>query len=352
MSWMLPRWIIRCAQRLVRAREFGWFAENLTLIYLIGYRGIYKLRSAIKYFSDLSKLPKVPGTVRAIASSYETYLWIGFAISVGKAVSAFIFSWAEGNVRPGTPEFAEKLAYEISQIVVSAIQLVVTLVALSFGVASIVLGVFALIAIADVIAAVICASVQIKPGSAVDQWVCGGLTGALIKAITYVIHDYTPLVDLGHSGRLDMTMETPAVTMAANASATGFAVNNSLNLTANITSTLYFGHPNWLGYAFANPQLRDDNLDDSTFKYELQESQDDIDLELNNTTWENIAEDHIFDENEVPSGPRLRGQFTATGTPCHARGRGQYRARKSTCPRGSPCMRRTAGWLSLLLPAA
>ena len=282
------------------ALYYGSTTTTLAVIYY-SLRGVYKIYSAYKYFTG--SIGKVSSLLTGIIEDYSTQLWMGYALVVGAAVASFVFAWASGQITPGSPEFAQKLAFEISTIIVATVVLVVLTVATG----GIILGVLAVIAVIDAVAAIICAAVGVKPGSEVDQWVCGGLTGALVKALTYVINDYTPLVDLTHSGRLDNSMNTPTITQQTGTP--GFVVGNGINLTTNITSTLYFGHPNWMGYAYADTQLTDAVLKESTLRYELQTTPADISLNLNGTTWDSIGGSGTF--NGIPSGARFRQNFEA-----------------------------------------
>ncbi|MBV7333710.1 hypothetical protein KFU94_36860 [Chloroflexi bacterium TSY] len=173
------------------------------------------------------------------------------------------------------------IARSVAGIVVQATLTIFGIVLTGSGVGAVALAVLALID-ALIILGCALAGDEVKPGSEVDVWVCDGITGALTEGLSYVLNDYTPLVDLEHKGRLQVAIDRPTVTQLTDNP--GFVVGNELNANTTVTTTLYMGEPNWMGYIYGW-QLDDDYLDNATFNYALQATKQDITPNLNGSTW-------------------------------------------------------------------
>ena len=62
------------------------------------------------------------------------------------------------------------------------------------------------------IISVVCAATNFdKKNPEAAAWICGGFSGAIAKALSYVIQDTTPLVDLQHENRMQVAVNAPVL---------------------------------------------------------------------------------------------------------------------------------------------
>ncbi|MCB9433848.1 MAG: DUF11 domain-containing protein, partial [Ardenticatenaceae bacterium] len=211
----------------------------------------------------------------------------GVAISAASAGLTIALALANGRFQPDSPQFSRFLAEQIAAVIVDVFIAVLDVLVVVGSVA--VLGVvLAVIAVLDGVISVVCAVTgyaETNPTAA--SWICGGISGALAKVLSYVINDTTPLVDLARTDRLAISFDTPL--LGSETGVTGLVAGNSITLTGKVTTTLYMDYPNWMGH-LSFWQWNDNNLDDATFEYQLQASQQDIPLDLNGTSWIPVPE--------------------------------------------------------------
>ncbi|MCP4538821.1 MAG: hypothetical protein GY832_16935, partial [Chloroflexi bacterium] len=184
------------------------------------------------------------------------------------------------------------LARTIASTIVAVIMLAITLIPVAGFLIAGVLG------LVDGLAALICAAVGVKAGSAVDMWVCGGWTGAMTTAITYLIFDQYLLVDLDDNDRLDIALETPELIQQTDNP--GPLVGNELAARATVTNTISMDKPSG---KFTRQDINrllpgrsiDRRLKEATFAYYLQNSKTDQHQSLgtDQLDWNNNTE--VFD---------------------------------------------------------
>jgi hypothetical protein len=238
-------------------------------------------------------------------------------ISIVKAVGTSIYSIGkvvfDSSTDFDSAEFSYFIALQISTILVAVVQVAIKIALSATGIASMV---FSVLFLVDLIIAGICAIINaaspgaIQSGSAVDQWVCGGITGAITRALVYVINDFTYVADLEHDNRLSSAFNSPSITAASDVF--GPVVGNQVTISATITNTLYMGNPNWMGYLYAW-QLDDDRLDDAAFAYRIQSSPQDFEGGLNygNTAWTGVNGRGNFPL--LTDEPRFYNPFSVSG---------------------------------------
>ena len=221
------------------------------------------------------------GVLDANKASKVKWGWIGIAQTVGMIMYSSIRVATDGTTDPDSAEFSFFLAMQVATLIVAVTKFAITVAFAASGIASLV---FSILYLVDAIIAAVCAVINIaKPGtiqlgSNVDQWVCNGITGAITRALAYIINDYTPLVDLDHENRLKTSFASPVINAAADV--TGPVVGNQLTLSATVTTTLHMDSPNWMGHLYAW-QLTDDRLDDAAFAYRIQKDQSGFEGSLN-----------------------------------------------------------------------
>lgn len=204
----------------------------------------------------------------------------GVVIAIGSAGLQIGLALANGQVEAGTPAFDQLLAEQIASVVVAVISVVLDLVALTSAVLGVAL---ILVAIFDLVIGVICAATRFdekKPK--VAAWVCGGITGALTKALAHFINDTTPMVDVVRDDRLQIALAAP--TVGSESGVDGLVVGNAITLSGSVTTTLYMDRASALGNGYPY-QWTDENVARSTFKYRIQGSEQDIPLALDGIDW-------------------------------------------------------------------
>ena len=205
----------------------------------------------------------------------------GLATQIATSGLTLTLALARGGVQADSPAFSRLLADQIGAIIVETFLAIVSLVAVSAGIFALSRFLFFLSVIDGVMMAV-CAAFNLGADANFNRWFCGGISGAVASALSYVINDTTPLVDLKRSDRLDVVLDTPV--FGSESGLDGVLVGNSVTLSGTVTNTLYMDDPNWLGYLWWW-QWSDNNLDNATFEYRMQESAQDIPLDLNGTSW-------------------------------------------------------------------
>ncbi|MCP4543086.1 MAG: LamG domain-containing protein, partial [Chloroflexi bacterium] len=255
------------------------------------YSTLKKLRRA-EFLSDIKGIQKYT-QVGAVA---------GAALEIGIAVGMMVYTVLSQGIEFGSPEFYGLLAQTIAQVIIAIVYAVIA----ATVVGSIII---AFITLIDALLGALCATdvIDAEEGDAVDTWVCGGITGALTVILTYVILDYTPLVDLEREDRLDVVLNDPTLTQITEAS--GYVEGNQIAFSGNVTSSLYMNSPNWMGYYYPW-QLDDDYLEESSFEYRFQQSESDVGIGLNKTDWDVPAgREPETAWDPIPNGARFYKNF-------------------------------------------
>ncbi|MCB0194085.1 MAG: LamG domain-containing protein, partial [Anaerolineae bacterium] len=228
----------------------------------------------------------------------------GFILESSLAVGMTLFTGFSQNLFDSEPAAYALIAEAIAQVVVAVVMAVLSLTPVGALVS-------AVVGLIDAIIGLLCETDVIDAGEEANSWICDGLSGALTKALTYFFNDYTPLVNMEHDDRLDIVINEPTLTQKTEAA--GFVEGNQLNLSAVITTSLYTGSPNWMGYLY-DSQWDDDNLGRANFVYRLQESETDISVDLDGTSWNIPAGRSPVPAVGIANGKRFYKDFQASHT--------------------------------------
>ncbi|MEZ4705562.1 MAG: LamG-like jellyroll fold domain-containing protein [Caldilineaceae bacterium] len=237
---------------------------------------------------------------------------IGLAVELTLIAVEFAWTVASEDIPLDSVEFNRLIAETVASIIVAVVEFAIVLSNPGTAI------VFVLVHILDAIIAVICAVAdpngkeRQKDATIQDatiRYACKGFAGLITEALTYVLNDTTLLMDLERETQFDVVFESPTITVADKAS--GFAVGNTLTLSATITANAYTGHPNWMGYIW-NWQLRDENVKETAVDFRLQASQTDFDggLHFGDTAWQRPEQYRIVtDAAGTPTNPQPGKRF-------------------------------------------
>ncbi|MCB0182611.1 MAG: hypothetical protein KDE31_00010, partial [Caldilineaceae bacterium] len=261
----------------------------------------------------------VPEAAQKIKRTAAKWAVIGVATSVATAGLTIGATLANGQIDPDSPAFAQLLATQISNVIVDTFIAVLDVLVVVANFAR--LGTaLAILAVIDLVIAVVCVATKLdEKDPTAASWICGGFAGALAKALSLVIGDVTPLVDLGNPNRMQMEVYPPA--LGNESGVDGLVAGNSITFSGTVTNTLYMGNPSWKS-AYWRGQWSDDNLDDATFAYQFQAREQNIPLDLNGTTWQPSPgrnPDAVYGANDarflaqIPIQP-LKHTFSAPGS--------------------------------------
>ena len=212
---------------------------------------------------------------------------IGFIANAGIASMAFYM--AIQSAEPGSQAFN----YAIAQYVAAMIVAIVYAIISATVIGAIIIGIIGLI---DVVIAAACLVVEKGAGVEIDDevqsWVCGGITGAITKALSYGIYDTATILDPADADRLTIALDRPTL-INPNA---GYIVGNSVTLGATITNSIKVRN-NLTAFGYTDLHalftfFTEDTLHDSTFAYTLQTQQIDRHKSLSQGTldWTNNTE--------------------------------------------------------------
>ncbi len=224
--------------------------------------------------------------------------------SAAWAVATYVFtlgiiwgSYLLGNYE-NQLQRAAALANAIGETIVATILFVIALIP---GVGWIIVGVIALI---NVLMTLICEVSRaiddstFQEGSYEDVFVCDGISGAVAKAIVYLIFEQYVPYDAENDDRLTIGIQTPKIVQQTDND--GFVVGNAVDVALQITNTFKLDDPEMA--LIKTTYLKNGKLDrdtlrkigrKSTFAYSLTASATDIhdDLGYNTHTWIN---DQLF----------------------------------------------------------
>ena len=136
----------------------------------------------------------------------------------------------------------------------------------------------ALITLIDLVVLLICTIIdtnEADEGTDINdtfaqEYVCGGLAGALTKLVEYLVYDQTPMVDLANPERLNITNIDINITDDVR----GMAVGSTLDVALDVDTALYAVDPNSaenfsLAFFVYSYQFSDKHVKDSVIDYEL-----------------------------------------------------------------------------------
>ncbi|MCP4537165.1 MAG: LamG domain-containing protein, partial [Chloroflexi bacterium] len=277
-------------------------AQNLTIVGMLG-KALYALKNLRYYVLKVMEIKEFAlKSLVKLNKGFSAYSVLSLAYKVTLAITPVIFGLVSGSFEVTDLDFTAALAAALAEIIVAIIMFVLG----SNPVGALILGILNMI---DALIGVICASIEAANGEknidkTVDTWVCAGIVKAAAKAITYLIFDQTPLVDLQKDNRLDAALRDPTLTNPG----VGVVTNNGLNVHGVITTNLYLNEPNVLGYTYWY-QLSDDNLNDSTFAYRFQSSPDDFSVKQNQVSWDRPDEYEEETTFDIADGKRYYKVF-------------------------------------------
>ncbi|MGD8855030.1 MAG: LamG domain-containing protein, partial [Chloroflexota bacterium] len=186
------------------------------------------------------------------------------------ALGVFFYSWLSSDIKAGSLAWDQMLVETIAKIVIKTL-----LWALNF-IPVIGKALYLIISAIDALVGFICKFIsdEAKEKSQADEWLCGGISGALTKAWVWFYYGQHILVDLEDENRWqigvpDFDLGDPAK---------GMAVGNSLYYQLTITNSIHLvKYPvDWKAVAYWW-QYSDKNLQRSTFDYAMS-GVDDLDL--------------------------------------------------------------------------
>ncbi|MEZ4867006.1 MAG: LamG-like jellyroll fold domain-containing protein [Caldilineaceae bacterium] len=244
------------------------------------------------------------GQYQAVKVQRNVDFWatVGVAAEIATIAIFTTYTILTQHLEPGSPAFHQALVMAYAQAVTALVTFAITVVFAAIPGVNLVL---AAILVIDAIIAIACTATGVKQETTQDvgYWLCGGVSGALTKALVYALNDNTLLMDVARADHLDVAFQAP--TVAATGGTDGLIVGNTLQMTATITNTAYAGHPNWMGYLYAW-QLDDDNVKQSAVDVRLQAGAQDFDgaLKLGGTDWQR-PDNLTFDDNPPNDGPRF-----------------------------------------------
>ncbi len=247
----------------------------------IGYVGsLFAVADAIDVYRTFNATTSAAQQVKILKYQSRAAV-VGLIMDVGITTALFVYTVVASNISVSNLAFTQLLAYAIASIIVAIIMAVLS--------ATIIGGiVVAIIGAIDALARLICDAVGVEENSDVDVWVCDGITGALTMAVTYLIFEQTPILDIQSDNRLDTALTDVAITQqAAN---DGYVVGNYLSFGLDITQTLQMNSPDvWGNYYWW--QFSTENLEHTQAAYRLQQTPET--LSTSEVNWDSNSA-HMF----------------------------------------------------------
>ncbi|MCP4542385.1 MAG: hypothetical protein GY832_35125, partial [Chloroflexi bacterium] len=253
-------------------------AQNLTIVGLFA-KTAYTFYNLYYYYNKVKDLSTPLGNFTNLTRMRSIQSILSLVVNLVLTVAPLVYALVSGSIQITDLDFTAALARTIARVYV----LIVSFILSANPVGALVL---TIIGIIDGLIRLVCAIVESANGDktidkTVDTWVCGGIMSAVSKAITYLIFDQTPMVDLEKDGRLVIELNEPTLIDPAS----GIVLNNALKVSAAVRTNLYFNEPTLMGYTYWH-QFDDDNLNDSTFEYRLQSEEKDREPKQNQVDWE------------------------------------------------------------------
>ncbi|HQJ10240.1 MAG TPA: tandem-95 repeat protein [Anaerolineae bacterium] len=247
---------------------------------------------------------------------------IGFIIGVAVAFAGAIVTIVAGHLELSSIAAHAAIADFIAYAIVATLILAISLIPVVGQIIAAIIGAF------DALVLAICSLTSVIVGTDVrktyvGQWLCKGLTGWAAEAIKWFIFSARALTDLQDPerlqfGRFGYDLEEPDE---------GLAVGNNLYLTLDLTSTIKLVPvipptdemiENWKSGTNLIPvdwkslsywwQFSDSNVRRSTFKYEIQNQEADlegVDLDQMKDEWQPAGAAHTFYANPTPASEAI-----------------------------------------------
>ena len=228
------------------------------------------------------------GIAKKISNVSKTWAVATYVFALGVIWGSYLLGNYENQLQQ-----AAALADAIGQTIVATILFVLALIP---GVGWIIIGVIALINVLMMLICEIGRAIDddaFEEGSYEDQFVCDGISGAVAKALVYLIFEAYIPYDAENDDRLEISLETPQIDqLTVN---DGFVVGNSVSVAARITNTFKLDDPEMALIKttyLKNGKLDRDTLRDigkkSTFDYSLTSIKTDLhdSLGYDTHTWD------------------------------------------------------------------
>ncbi|MGC9396645.1 MAG: LamG-like jellyroll fold domain-containing protein [Anaerolineae bacterium] len=264
----------------------------------------------------------VTKTLASISRATVICAVIGFVIGVVIAFAGAIVTIVAGHLKMSSVAAHAAIADFIAYAIVTAIMLAISLIPVVGQIIAAIIGAF------DALVAAICTLASVIAGedvkkTAVGQWLCKGLTGWAAESIKWFIFSARALTDLQDPdrlqfGRFGYDLEEPDE---------GMAVGNNLYLTLDLITTIQLVPlvpptdemiENWESGTNLIPvdwkslsywwQFTDDNVKRSTFRYEIQNTEADlegVDLDQMASEWQAAGTEHTFYANPTPASEAI-----------------------------------------------
>lgn len=241
------------------ASEAEWLKYAANLI-TISSESLY-LVASVSTLILYRQVSHLPGALKAIEKNLKLSAIVGL---VGQAVlttGLLLYTMMSQDIATTDLAFTQLLAQTMASILVAILYTVLSLSAIGAVAVS-------LLGLVDAIMALVCTAVGIDEVSELGQWLCGGITGALVKLSTYLLFDQTPLIDLQPTDRLSVQLYSPTLNTTTGNPA-GYVAGNTLTLSGTITSTLYMNSPDGAGGLVGASLMTDGALDNTRMGYTL-----------------------------------------------------------------------------------
>jgi hypothetical protein len=176
----------------------------------------------------------------AIQSAAVVAAVVGLVVTAVVAAGFFIYGMISAGVQFASLAFNQAFANMVATIVVAALMLAISLIPLIGPL------IVAIIGLIDTLIVSACMVVEAATDvedenwwTLVDNYVCGGISGALTKLVEIFIYDQTPTIDLQAPNRMTPTNFQVDVGDLSK----GMAVGNDLHIEADVITALYRNAP-------------------------------------------------------------------------------------------------------------
>ncbi|HQI84959.1 MAG TPA: tandem-95 repeat protein [Anaerolineae bacterium] len=264
----------------------------------------------------------VTKTLAAISKATVVCAVIGLVIGVAIAFAGVIVTIVAGHLKMSSIAAHAAIADFIAYAIVAAIMLAISLIPVVGEIIAAIIGAFDALVLAICGLASVIAGQDVKK-TTVGQWLCKGISGWAAELVKWAIFSARALTDLQDPdrlqfGRFDYDLGKPEE---------GLAVGNNLYLTLDLTTTIKLVSvipptdemvENWKSGTNLIPvdwksisywwQFSDSNVKRSTFKYEIQNEEADlegVDLDQMKGEWQSAGAAHTFYANPEPGSEAI-----------------------------------------------
>ncbi|MCJ7551391.1 MAG: LamG domain-containing protein [Anaerolineae bacterium] len=253
-----------------------WVVESANSIYKASVQGVF--RSGV--------MAAIRAETVNLRSATNVAAIIGLIITAAVSIGIFIAEMVCGGVRFYSLGFNLALAAVVAQIIVAVIMFAIGLIPIVGQL------IVAIIGLIDAIIGLVCSITGLDEynaddpddlgGTIVRDYVCGGISGAVAKLVQFLIYSQNPVVDLENSDRLQIANFD--VTLQDRYPTVGFVAANKVELSADITTTLYTHWPvSALAYIYGW-QYSQRYVKESSFEYGFSVDEQDLHETLGLTT--------------------------------------------------------------------